>query len=68
MEWALSWSQRQNALHIEPFEDALSKNRKAYTNDQGGDYRLLHVGPKEEVEQVANAIRGTMRARGRSDA
>ena len=63
MNWSLLWSQRQNALHIEPFEDTLSKNRQAYTDNRGGDYRLLFVGPKEDVEKAADAIRHTLRDR-----
>jgi len=60
---ALLWSQRQNALHIEPFETTLSANRIAYRDNKAGDYRVLFVGPMPEVEKAADAIRNTLKQR-----
>jgi hypothetical protein len=63
MTWALLWSQRQNALHIETIEATLSANRQAYANNAPGDYRVLFIGPKELVHGAADAMRNTMAAR-----
>lgn len=60
MTWALLWSQRQNALHIEPLDATLSANRQAYTLDSPGDYRILFIGQKELVHGAADAMRNTM--------
>lgn len=62
--WSLLWSQRQNCLHIEPLERSLSKVRAAYAGDISvNDYHVLHVGPKAEVEALANSMRQTINAR-----
>lgn len=63
MTWALLWSQRQNALHVEPLDAALSSARKSYADDSPGDYRILFIGPRELVEGAADAMRNTMAAR-----
>lgn len=62
--WALLWSQSQNALHIEPVGDLLSKNRVAYTNDADlTDYQPIYIGDKETCRQTAELIRPTLVAR-----
>lgn len=65
MTHALLWSHRQNALHIEPLEATLSANRIAYRDNKGGDYRVLFMGEKAEVEKAADAIRHTLAGRDR---
>jgi hypothetical protein len=32
--FVLLWSQRDNALHVEPLERVLSLNRESYTDDE----------------------------------
>jgi hypothetical protein len=59
-QWSLLWSQRQNALHIEPFEKTLSTNRQAYASNTGGDYRVLFVGERKDVDAAPDALRSTM--------
>lgn len=68
MQHVLLWSQRQNALHIEPMDHHLSVNRRAYRDNQGGDYRVLFVGTREEVDEAATALRNTIagRSKGRT--
>ena len=62
--WALLWSQSQNALHIEPVSDLLSKNRVAYTNNADlPDYLPIYIGDKETCRQTAELIRPTLVAR-----
>lgn len=62
--WALLWSQSQNALHIEPVGDLLSKNRVAYTNNADlTDYQPIYIGDKETCRQTADAVRSTIKAR-----
>ena len=56
-QWCLCWSQRQNALHVEPFERHIQANREALMEGRGGDYRLLAVGTREEVDAAANTLR-----------
>ena len=62
--WVLCWSQRQNALHIEPLTRHTSLNRAAYADNRPGDYRMLLVGSKAEVDATAASIRPTLIARG----
>ena len=63
--WVLEWSQSQNALHIQPLEKTLAFNRRLYANDTKciNDYRVLHVGSRDECEAMANSCRQTLRAR-----
>ena len=61
--WVLLWSQRQNALHVETLERHASSNREAYADNRAGDYRLLLVGTRDEVEATAAAIRPTLAQR-----
>ena len=59
-QWCLCWRQHQNALHIEPMERHLSANRAAYRDNTAGDYRLLLIGTREEVDTAATAARQTI--------
>jgi hypothetical protein len=58
--YVLLWSQRQNALHIEPLEFMFTNNRNAYRDNRGGDYRLLLIGTREEVDATCDSMRSTM--------
>ncbi len=62
-QWVLLWSQRQNALHIEPLEHMLKMNRQAYRDNKGGDYRLMLIGARAEVDATADSLRSTMAQR-----
>jgi hypothetical protein len=59
-QWALCWSASQNALHVETLAQHCSKNREAYAGNRPGDYRLLLVGTRAEVDATAASIRPTM--------
>jgi hypothetical protein len=66
--YALEWSHRTGNLNVQPVRRLLSINRNAYASDMPvNDYIPLHIGPRAECEQAAEAIRGTiaMRAQGR---
>lgn len=64
--WVLLWSQRQNAFHVEPLPSMLARNRAAYADNKPGDYRVLHIGYREEVDATADACRATIQARGKA--
>lgn len=59
----LLWSQTQNALHVETLATHASLNRAAYADNTPGDFRLLVVGTRAEVEATAANIRPTMALR-----
>lgn len=61
--WVLLWSRQQNAFHVEELTVMLSRNRQAYARDVGGDYRVLHIGYREEVDATAEACRATLQRR-----
>lgn len=63
--WVLEWSQRQNAFHTQPLDKTLSFNRRLYAEDKNcmNDYRVIHVGAKDECEAMAQACRQTLRDR-----
>lgn len=61
--WALSWSQSQCALHVEPLAEMLSKNRTAYACNVRSDYVALHIGPREECDLAADNVRNTIKDR-----
>ena len=62
-QWVLLWSHAQNALHVETLTQHTSLNRQAYADNRPGDYRLLLVGTKAEVDATASSIRPTVQAR-----
>lgn len=62
-QFVLLWSQAQNALHVEPLARCITLNRQAYADNRPGDYRLLLVGTRAEVETTADSIRPTLIAR-----
>lgn len=59
-QYVLLWSQRQNALHIETLEKHTSLNRAAYADNAPGDYRMLLLGTRAEVDATAASIRQTL--------
>ena len=63
MIYVLLWSQRQNALHVEPIEQMLTLNREAYRDNKAGDFRVLFVGNQDAISQAAAACRRTLAAR-----
>jgi len=60
-QWVLAWSQRQNALHVETLERHMQLNREACVDNRPGDYRLLRIGTRAEVDATANSIRPALR-------
>lgn len=62
--FALLWSRRQNALHVEPLERTLSLNRTAYRDNQPiNDYHPIYVGTQDECLKTADAVRSTIASR-----
>lgn len=62
--YALEWSHRTGNLNVQPVRRLLSINRNAYASDMPvNDYIPLHIGPRSECEQAAEAIRGTIAKR-----
>ena len=62
--WALLWSKSQNALHIEPLDQWLSKNRLAYRDNKDlCDYHPIYVGEKSLCHITADSVRSTLIAR-----
>lgn len=59
-QWVLLWSCAQNALHVETLAQHTSTNREAYAQNRPGDFRLLLVGTRAEVDATAASIRPTM--------
>ena len=62
--YVLEWSKKQGMPHVQPLEATLSKNRKAYMENQSvGDYIPIFVGTFKEVSDAADAIRPTLEKR-----
>ncbi len=63
--YVLEWSQRANVLHVQKMQDTLSFNRRLYENNRSttNDYRIIHVGTKDECLNAANAVRNTIKSR-----
>ena len=56
-QWVLEWSKRQNAFHIQEVAGMVEKNLNAMLNNQGGDYIVLCVGTRGEVDKQADRFR-----------
>lgn len=62
--YTLEWSHRTGNLNVQPVRRLLSINRNAYASDMPvSDYIPLHIGPRAECEQAAEAVRGTIAKR-----
>ena len=61
--WVLLWSRQQNAFHVEQLDSMLRTNRTAYSENKPGDYRVLHIGYREDVDGLADSCRGTLKSR-----
>lgn len=62
-QYVLLWSQRQNSLHVEPLENLLENNRRAYRDNVSTDYQVLLMGSREDVDATAENLRPTLKAR-----
>lgn len=60
---ALLWSQSQCAFHIEPINDMLSENRKAYVDDRRMDFVPIYFGTDDDCHDAAQAARATLAKR-----
>lgn len=58
--YVLLWSHRQGALHVEALAEHLRINRLAAAHNLPGDYRLLHMGARAEVDAWADKMRRAM--------
>jgi hypothetical protein len=61
--WSLLWSHSGNCLHIEEHDRTLEANRDAFLKNRGGDYRVLVVGTRDEVDAAADALQAEMQRR-----
>jgi hypothetical protein len=59
----LLWSGTSNALHIETVDSMLSNNREAYRDERLSDWIVIGAGTHDECSDLADAVRGTLRAR-----
>jgi hypothetical protein len=64
--FVLLWSHEQNAMHIETLDETFSKNRRAYSENKPGDYRVLMIGYREEVDAAARSCRQTTTRRSKN--
>ena len=65
-QWALLWSGRQKALHVESVEDMLTANRAACAADVSRDYVPLCIGTRAEVEEATAQLRPVLMLRAQS--
>lgn len=56
-QYALEWSKKQNAFHIHPLDAALHAAKTTFWIDGDNDYRIIHVGEKEECHKLADECR-----------
>lgn len=59
-QWALLWSQSQNALHIETLEQMASSNRKAYQENRRCDYVPIYIGERAHIDAAAGFCHQTL--------
>lgn len=55
--YALLWSQTQCALHVEPLQEMLNKNRRACASNRCTDYIPVFVGTRELCSEAAERLR-----------
>ena len=57
MKYILEWSKKQNACHIDEINRSLERNLNNMIANEDNDYIPLHIGSREECEQVLNSYR-----------
>lgn len=63
-QWVLLWNCDTNSMHVQPLEHLLSCNRLAYCEAAKlSPYHPIYIGCKKAVEQAADSVRGTLKAR-----
>ena len=62
-QYALERSKKQNTFHIHPLAEAVYAATTTFVIDGDNDYRIIHVGLKEECHQRADALRGFLQER-----
>jgi hypothetical protein len=56
--WSLVWSRKQNCFHIEPLQELLKKNKRAFFDGFAlNDYHLICVGTRDQCEEFSRANR-----------
>lgn len=61
--WALTWSQSQNTLHVEPFYRMIGSNHAAFNENRHMDYVPLFIGRRATVDEVAKRFHPILDAR-----
>jgi hypothetical protein len=63
--YVLEWSKKQGMPHVQPLNETLSRNRRAYRENASvnSDYIPIAVGTMDEMLASAEGIRGTLAAR-----
>lgn len=63
--YVLEWIQRSNLFHIQAIEDTLRFNRRLYSENKAtvNDWRMIHVGTRDECSIVADNCRHTLNQR-----
>lgn len=61
--YVLLWSEQLNATKVQTLEACMSETRQAYADNTGGDWRVMLVGNKVDVNATADSIRPTLLAR-----
>ena len=64
--YVLLWSEQRNDIKVQTLEACMSETRQAYADETPGDWRLMLVGNKVDVNATADSIRPTLRARARA--
>lgn len=59
----LLWSQSQSAFHIEPINDMLKENARAFAADRLMDYVPMLFGTPDQCHGLADQLRATLHAR-----
>lgn len=66
-QWALLWSQSQNALHIETLDQMASANRKAYQDNRPTDFVPIYIGAREHIDAAAGFCHQTLAGREKTE-
>lgn len=55
--YVLEWSRKQNAFHIQEAALMVNKNLSAMIDDRASDYIVLGIGPRAEIDKLADKYR-----------
>ena len=61
--WVLEWSKKQNSFHVQEVGNMIESNLNKLLNNHSSDYITLGIGPRSEIDKLADRYRSYLKNR-----